>query len=253
MRFILLLLLCCLSLPLKSAEYDQGRWYFQYPHIALERVLQDIEASSSARFERPNALNEAIDADFSSRSLDEGIKRLLADYNYMFQYRRDTATQESYPYIVILGRKPDRRAALKTATLSAPVTPAPAANSEPAELILRREGQQPYRTAGTINGHKVNFLVDTGASMVALSASLARRLGLRFGAQRSVSTANGRTQGHQTILQNVQLGTQLSLGQVEAIILPRMSIDDQVLLGMNVLERFKLIQHQGELIIRPYQ
>ncbi|MEZ5590375.1 MAG: retropepsin-like aspartic protease [Gammaproteobacteria bacterium] len=75
---------------------------------------------------------------------------------------------------------------------------------------------------------------------------------MRFGARRTVSTANGQTSGHQTVLPDVRLGPGLVLGQVEAIILPRMSMQDHVLLGMNVLERFELIQSRGELTIRPH-
>jgi len=250
MRTVMIVFLVFFSVVLNAAEFRDGRWFFHYPQVSIVQVLQDIAAITPARFELRADTSGALDADFSARSLDEGIKRLLADYNYMFQYRLDPATQQRYPYVVVLGRKPERGSSLSTAAVSA--NPKPVSVSAK-ELVLRREGQQPYSTAGKINGRSVSFLVDTGASVVALSATLARRLGLRFGARRNVSTANGRTQGHQTVLPNVRLGPNFELGRVEAIILPRMAVEDQVLLGMNVLERFELIQHKGELTIRPYQ
>lgn len=231
-----------------GAESTDEGWYFRYEGVPLYWVLDDLEATTGASFELHFEASDPVDVDFSARSLDAGLKRLLGDYNYVLQYRRDQVTQERYPHVILLGRKADRRSEPNTTAVAS--SPPPPVTS--AELVLRREGQQPYSTQGSINGRTVNFLIDTGASVVALSESLARRLGLRFGARRTVSTANGQTSGHQTVLPDVQLGPELVLGQVEAIILPRMSMQDHVLLGMNVLERFELIQSRGELTIRPH-
>ena len=53
---------------------------------------------------------------------------------------------------------------------------------------------------------EVNFLLDTGATDVAISAILARELGLRFGPQVSLQTANGVVRGNLTRLDDVSLG-----------------------------------------------
>ena len=249
MRSSLLLSLVLLITEVATgAEFTDGRWYFHYEWVPLHWVLDDLQTTTGASFEVRFEASDPVDVDFSARSLDEGLKRLLGDYNYVLQYRQDSATQQRYPHVTLLSRKADRRPEPNTAAVASKPPPPLAA----AELVLRREGQQPYSTQGSIDGRTVNFLIDTGASVVALSEPLARRLGLRFGARRTVSTANGQTSGHQTVLPDVQLGPGLVLGQVEAIILPRMSMQDHVLLGMNVLERFELIQSRGELTIRPH-
>ena len=94
------------------------------------------------------------------------------------------------------------------------------------------------------------MLVRLGATVVALSADLARRIGLRFGASRRVETANGRTRGYETVLQRVTIGG-LQMEQVRAVILPRMQTGGHVLLGMSFLEQFELLQSNGVLTIRP--
>jgi aspartyl protease family protein len=104
---------------------------------------------------------------------------------------------------------------------------------------------------GEINHQKVTFLVDTGATTTAIPAHLQQTLGLKAGAPASVSTANGVTTAYRTRLDQLALGD-IELHDVNATIIKGMAVDE-VLLGMNVLKHFELIQRGNHLIIRQYQ
>lgn len=98
-----------------------------------------------------------------------------------------------------------------------------------------------FRAHGSINGQSVRFLVDTGATSVALSASDARRLGIQYrldGVPVTANTASGLAKGWRIRLNTVRLG-QLLEKNVEAVVVdgdhPR-----QVLLGMTFLKRMRV-------------
>jgi aspartyl protease family protein len=97
---------------------------------------------------------------------------------------------------------------------------------------------------GTINGNRVRFLVDTGASQVALPASDARRLGIdyRKGEAGLAKTASGTVQVYRVTLDSVKLGG-IELAAVEGIVIEEGL--DIVLLGMSFLNRVEM-QREGE-------
>jgi aspartyl protease family protein len=119
------------------------------------------------------------------------------------------------------------------------------------EIVLQRSRNGHYVFDGEINGHKVTFLVDTGATTTAIPAHLQQKLGLRAGRATSVSTANGVTTAYLTRLDQLSLGD-IELFDVNASLIQGMALDE-VLLGMNVLKNFELVQRGDYLIIRQYQ
>ncbi|MBO7410868.1 MAG: TIGR02281 family clan AA aspartic protease, partial [Ottowia sp.] len=72
---------------------------------------------------------------------------------------------------------------------------APAASTSGNRIILTADSRGHFFTNGHINGRPIRFMVDTGASYVALSESMAQNLGLDYkSAQRvNMATANGTT------------------------------------------------------------
>lgn len=116
------------------------------------------------------------------------------------------------------------------------------------QVLLQRHPSGHFIEEGSINGRPVRFLVDTGATTVAMSSSLAVKLGLSRGAQRSVSTAGGQSVGFETRLAKIELGP-LALRNVDAIVLPAME-GGYVLLGMSFLAQFELLQRHDTLVIR---
>jgi len=105
--------------------------------------------------------------------------------------------------------------------------------------------------SGKINGLPVTFLLDTGATDVAVSTELAARLKLPQGAVFSSRTANGTVRSIRTHLEQVQLGP-IEMNNVMASILPAMR-EDEVLLGMSFLRQLELIQRGDRLTVRQYQ
>ena len=119
------------------------------------------------------------------------------------------------------------------------------------EVVLTRSRNGHYVFDGEINHQKVTFLVDTGATTTAIPAEMQLALGLQVGPATSVSTANGVTTARLTRLDQLAIGD-IELFDTSATIISGMGVDE-VLLGMNVLKHFELVQRGNELIIRQYR
>lgn len=117
------------------------------------------------------------------------------------------------------------------------------------EVRLQRNAEGHYVADGEINGQAVVFLLDTGASRVALSAGLAEQLGLAHGAAVSVQTANGATKAYQTRLDSVRLGT-IEVRDVSALITDGLN-SGTVLLGMSFLKQLEFTQRGNQLTLKP--
>lgn len=116
---------------------------------------------------------------------------------------------------------------------------------EPITLQRNRAGH--FEAPGRINGEPVNFLLDTGATYVAISADLADELGLEAGRSAWFNTANGRVEGTLTELDEVSLGG-LKVQNVQGSISPGME-RDTVLLGMSFLNLLSIEMHAGEMVL----
>lgn len=114
-------------------------------------------------------------------------------------------------------------------------------------LILKRNKFGHYVTSGFINGHAVTFMLDTGATTVAVPSQVASRVGLSSGAAISVNTANGTATAYQTRLGALKVGA-IELYDVAASIVPGMA-GEQILLGMSVLKQVNFSQVGDELTL----
>lgn len=115
------------------------------------------------------------------------------------------------------------------------------------EVTLLRNRYGHYVASGMINGHEVEFLVDTGATDVAIPKTVASRLNLTYGSRGVYGTANGYIEAFQTTLDHVALGA-IEVRNVRASIVPNMS-DDHVLLGMSFLRHLNFSQQDNKLTI----
>ena len=52
--------------------------------------------------------------------------------------------------------------------------------AEKKKVIIYSDARGMYKTVGSINGYPVDFLVDTGASVVAINSTMAKRLGIQY-------------------------------------------------------------------------
>ena len=106
-----------------------------------------------------------------------------------------------------------------------------------------------FTTPGSIDGHAVQFIVDTGASMISMSVSEAERAGLNYKAGQPVrvGTANGATQGWRITLDSVRVGD-VQVSGVDAVVTPQAMT--YVLLGNSFLTRFRMQQNADMMTLQ---
>ena len=118
------------------------------------------------------------------------------------------------------------------------------------ELQLPRHRDGHFYVEGSINGSRVNFMIDTGASIVSVSDATAREARLQGGKPSVFHTANGTREGRivraDTLtlsgftLKDVRVGTGLDSGE-----------DNTALLGQNVLSQFDVSISGKTMTLRP--
>jgi aspartyl protease family protein len=116
------------------------------------------------------------------------------------------------------------------------------------EVILRASRHGHFITRGAINNQRVLFLLDSGASFVAIPQNVAQRIGLEKGAPMTVTTANGRITIFDTRLDSISIGD-ITLYDVQAGINPYMQ-GEEILLGMSFLRELSITQENDTLTIR---
>lgn len=116
------------------------------------------------------------------------------------------------------------------------------------EVTLRQNRYGHYYVAGSINGRAVEFIVDTGATQIAVPAHLADALQLRTGPPVLVSTANGNATAYLTRIDEVRVGD-IVVRDVKAHLNPGMK-DDEILLGMSFLRQLEFTQRGDTLTLR---
>ena len=119
-----------------------------------------------------------------------------------------------------------------------------------AVVILKRNRQGHYVTTGKINGQKVTFLLDTGATMVSVPEKVATQLQLPKGARHGINTANGFAYAYRSRLDTVEIGA-IKVTNISASINPNVG-GKEILLGMSVLKHLEFTQRGNTLTLRQY-
>lgn len=117
-------------------------------------------------------------------------------------------------------------------------------------VSILRNGNGQYITRGTINGQSVRFLVDTGANVVALNASIAASLGLDLsqGERVNVSTASGVTESRLITLDVLQVGN-IKVSNVRAAVMTG-NYPVDILLGMTFLQNVDISESGGVMQLK---
>ncbi|MDD9894952.1 MAG: TIGR02281 family clan AA aspartic protease [Gammaproteobacteria bacterium] len=121
-------------------------------------------------------------------------------------------------------------------------------NSGVREVILERNRQGHYVANGEINGIPVTFLLDTGATDVAIPSSIADTAGLSRGMAHQAATANGVVTVFATQINELKLGNIL-LYDIDASVTPSMP-GNTILLGMSALRQIEFTQRGSFLTLR---
>jgi aspartyl protease family protein len=118
-------------------------------------------------------------------------------------------------------------------------------------LSIPRDARGHFLAEGRIDGQRIGFMVDTGASVVALNETSAARFGLRpargdFNA--TVSTANGTIKAARTRIARVEIGG-LVVRDVDAMVLPDAALSEN-LLGLSFLSKLKRFEYaNGQMVL----
>jgi aspartyl protease family protein len=113
-------------------------------------------------------------------------------------------------------------------------------------LSIPRDARGHFQTEGRIDGQRIDFMVDTGASVIALNETSAARFGLRPSRgdyNATVTTANGTIKAARTRLAMVELGG-LIVRDVDAMVLPDEALSEN-LLGLSFLSKLKRFEYAG--------
>lgn len=114
-------------------------------------------------------------------------------------------------------------------------------------VTLSQGPQGHYNVAGNINGQSVKFVVDTGATDIAIPMSVAEKLGLPLGRRINTITANGYGVAYETTISSIELGG-IKMNGVSASVTEGL-VGDTALLGMSFLSRTKVMQENGVMTI----
>ena len=118
---------------------------------------------------------------------------------------------------------------------------------------IRKAASGHFVTALKINSHKTEAMIDTGASLLAIPESVARKAGIRVKKEDftvEVRTANGITSGASVSVSNLRLGS-IHIRNVKSLVLKDDALS-HVLLGMSALNRLgKITLGNKELVIAP--
>jgi len=117
------------------------------------------------------------------------------------------------------------------------------------EITLHRGRDAHFRIPGTINGVKVEFMIDTGATTTAVSSAIADKAGLITKGAITTETAAGDSRAYLSTIDTLVIEG-IEMQDVGAVIVPEMGGSTQALLGMNVLSKFEMRQSSDEMVLR---
>ena len=118
-------------------------------------------------------------------------------------------------------------------------------------ISLPRDPRGHFQTEGRIDGQRIGFMIDTGASVVALNETSAAKFGLRPSRgdyTATVTTANGTIKAARTRLAMVDIGG-LVVRDVDAMVLPDAALSEN-LLGLSFLSKLKRFEYaKGQMVL----
>ena len=142
--------------------------------------------------------------------------------------------------------------ATRTPVASTAASPAPAvvASADARSVVVAPDARGHFRVNAHVDGSPLGFMIDTGASVVALTESDAARLGIhpaRHEFVAEIKTANGAARAAPTRLDMVEVGD-LVVRDVAAVVLPDQALSEN-LLGLSFLSRLRRFEYSGGKLV----
>jgi aspartyl protease family protein len=152
---------------------------------------------------------------------------------------------------IIVPRYASRIGAAPAAPAATSSSPAHEVSGYARSIVVPRDARGHFQVDARVDGQRLNFMVDTGASVIALTASDAARLGIHPAPNEFVAevrTANGTVRAAPAQLAAVEVGD-LVVRDVAALVLPDEALSDN-LLGLSFLSRLRRFEYtDGKLIL----
>ncbi len=145
------------------------------------------------------------------------------------------------------GRAPSPQIA-SASTAAAPV--APTSSGGYRSITIPRDARGHFQVDARVDGRRIAFMVDTGASTIALTGSDAKRLGIHPSAAEytvQVRTANGTVKAAAANLSMVEVGG-LVVRDVRALVVPDSALNEN-LLGLSFLTRLRRFEYAGGKLV----
>lgn len=132
-----------------------------------------------------------------------------------------------------------------------PESPATSRSPDSREVVISPSANGHFQVEGSIDGRRMNFMVDTGASVIALTARDAAMLGIHpteSEYRAMVRTANGVVRAAPIMLDRVEI-EDISVRDVAALVLPEGALGDN-LLGLTFLSKLRRFEYsEGKLVL----
>jgi len=145
---------------------------------------------------------------------------------------------------------PAKAASIKAAAIAVPQSETVQSNGG-RTVTIPRDSRGHFQTDGRIDGQRLSFMVDTGASVIALTENDAARIGKRPSRgdyTATVTTANGQVKGARVRLASVDVGG-LVVRDVDALVLPDGVLSEN-LLGLSYLSKLKRFEMaNGQMVL----
>jgi aspartyl protease family protein len=145
------------------------------------------------------------------------------------------------------------RSGNQTLTMMAahPMAPVQSASSDSRSVVISPSGNGHFQVEGRVDGRRMDFMVDTGASVIALTARDAAMLGVHPAESdyvAAVRTANGVARAAPVMLDRVEIDD-IEVRDVAAMVMPEGALSDN-LLGLSFLSRLHRFEYaDGKLVL----
>jgi len=143
----------------------------------------------------------------------------------------------SVPYFLDIGPDAPKAVPIEVAAPAAPARPAEAAPTG-RKVAIPADQAGHFRTELRFNGRRVEGLIDTGATLIAMNETTARKVGVavpRTAFKHEINTANGKTKAAVVRIDTVEIG-RIRVSDVDAVVLEDEALSG-ILVGMSLLRQ----------------